>query len=172
MRMSCVPQCTGLTLQWVTHAAQIVKMVVLILQKAIRHYVHSELYKRLYSQVLKEGPFNKLTNRLQTILSIRVRDKQSRAKQQGRGQACNTCDERINPSLINQERSQSPNPPPLSLSLVEPKIHPRTPQYHPSITCPPHRLKHFYQQITLQMVISISRVIILDYYCLLLINNF
>lgn len=96
MRMSCVPQCTGLTLQWVTHAAQIVKMVVLILQKAIRHYVHSELYKRLY----REGPFNKLTNRLQTILSIRVRDKQSRAKQQGRGQACNTCDERINPSLM------------------------------------------------------------------------
>lgn len=62
--------------------------------------------------------------------------------------------------------------PPLPLSLVEPKIHPRTPQYHPSITCPPHRLKHFYQQITLQMAISISWVIILDYYCLLLINNF
>lgn len=81
--MSCVPQqCTCLTLQWVTHATQIVKMTVLILQKAIRHYVHSELYKRLYCRILKKGPINKLTNRLQTILSIRVGDKQSRAKQQ------------------------------------------------------------------------------------------
>lgn len=83
MSMSCVPQqCTCLTLQWVTHATQIVKMTVLILQKAIRHYVHSELYKRLYCRILKKGPINKLTNRLQTILSIRVGDKQSRAKQQ------------------------------------------------------------------------------------------